>query len=121
MDYLYPIIGIFLNLCLLSLACICVRRRNQRNRNNNLSSQVEEPFILTHHYAIPIQFYPQPTAPQPTAPLPTAPLPTAPQSTAPLPTAPPLTTSITRSLPYDNSNQLYTIYENEDKGNPVNY
>lgn len=95
MDYFYPTIGIFFNICLISLVCICIKRRNQINRNNT-TTQIQEPFIITHHYAIPVQYYPQPTAPQ-------------------------STTSIISSLPYDNSNQLYTIYENDDKGNPVNY
>jgi len=97
MDYFYPLIGITLNVILLCIVCVCYKRCKSGAYNQNQQNNYQEPFLIAHHYAIPIQFYPQPQL-----------------------VVPKQLTMTNIPLTQNTDNELYTIYENDDQGNPVN-
>lgn len=113
MDFFYPSIGIFLNVILLCIVCVCYKRcksnaynQNQLNNVNNF----QEPLLITHHYAIPVQFYPQPSAPPGIFE----------SSLRDKVTIPSQLIMSDTPLTQNKDNELYTIYENDDQGNPIN-
>ncbi len=117
MDYFYPLIGITLNVILLCIVCVCYKRCKSSAYNQNQQNNFQEPFLITHHYAIPIQFYPQQQLVIPGFKESSL----CDKGTIPPELVPPKQLTMPNiPLTQNTNNELYTIYENDDQGNPVN-